>query len=594
MKRRMFIALLILASFIFLLIGKLLSIQVLAAEHYSSGNINLLQRSVLQRSKQLILQDGRGNFYDRSLQPLTGQWRTGLAVLPDQLKLKDSGGRQGELSKILRTTPEQWNGFVKRLNRPAFWSESGSAVPYSLGPEQIKRIESLQIPGVVILPVQIRYSGSGAASQLIGFTGQDPKRVAELYPTLISAGKLSLSSRLGASGLEKTFDSFLQGAGPISLAYYTGADDTPLKGLSTRMIGLGNPFYPLKIVTTLDLSIQEKVERIMDRYGLQKGAVVVLDAANADVIAMASRPAFDPNHVKPQDNSWANMALKAITPGSVFKTVITAAALEEGVVKRDETFFCGGELGKYGFSCWKKGGHGRLGFEEAYAQSCNIVFAKVAERLTAQQLSSYAAKLGITVPVGWSSDSVISGKSFRQFDSEEEGRLFDERTDSQDEGVIVQTAIGQRDVRITPLQGANLVVTLLHHGVVFRPRVVKEIRYANGLTKMRFEEQTLRGGKPAVSMMTARQILSDMELTVDHGTAQMLGTAKWNLAGKTGTAQTLDEGRREKVNQWFTGFGPVESPRYAISVAALNLSPGSGPIVLNIVRDVMNVLAEER
>lgn len=585
--------LLMLASFILLLIGKLLSIQVLAAEHYAAGNVNLIQRSVLQRSKQLILQDGRGNFYDRHLQPLTGRWRSGLAVLPDQINQQANSRKQGELFKILHTTPERWSSFVGKLNRPAFWNEPGSSIPYSLTSEQEERIESLHIPGVVILPVQIRYSGTAAkASQLIGFTGEDPQRIAALYPTKLSAGKLSLSSPLGSSGLEKTFDSFLQGAGPISLAYYTGADDALLRGLSTRLVGLGNPFYPLKMVTTLDLSIQEKVEQIMDRYGLRKGAVVILDASNADVIAMASRPTFDPNHVNLQEGGWANLALKAITPGSVFKTVVSAAALEEGVVKQDETFFCGGELGKYGFSCWKKGGHGWIRFDEAYAQSCNIVFANVAERLTAQQLSSYATKLGVGIPIGWSSDSVIPGKSFHQLDSEEGGQLFDARTDSQDEGVLVQTSIGQRDVRMTPLQGANLVVTLLHHGVVRRPRVVKEIRYANGLTKMTFDEQTLQGDKPAISAMTARMILSDMELTVDHGTGQMLRTTKWNLAGKTGTAQTAD-GRQQKVNQWFTGFGPVESPKYAISVAALNVSPEAGPIALKIVRDVMNVLAEE-
>src|SRR5690606_15537971 len=113
--------------------------------------------------------------------------------------------------------------------------------------------------------------------------------------------------------------------------------------------------------------------------------------------------------------------------GSIFKIVVAAAALEYGVAAPREKFVCNGEYGKYGFSCWKKDGHGHLTFEEAFAASCNITFAELAKRLTAEQLQHTANMLGIGRPIGW--ESVVStnrsaGEVFRQFDAEEAGRVF--------------------------------------------------------------------------------------------------------------------------------------------------------------------------
>jgi len=343
------------------------------------------------------------------------------------------------------------------------------------------------------------------------------------------------------------------------------------------------------VTTTLDLRVQRGVESLLDRFGIRQGAVVVLDAENADVIAMASRPDYDPYDVDPEDGRWNNRALKAIAPGSVFKTVVAAAALEEGVARPDETFHCDGTLGQYGFTCWLKSGHGHLTFEEAFAESCNIVFAQVVRRLTGAQVQSYAQKLGLIGKIGWAEGE--GAARWEQFDAEEVGRTFVGDRPSEDDGVLVQTAIGQRDVRITPLQAANMVVTLLNGGEVASPRVVKDVRYRNGAIVRSFPERTLVERGEGISGRTGKRITRWMEEVVEFGTGVSLQSAKWKLAGKSGTAETTYAGK-PAVNQWFVGFGPAERPRYAVAVVAENVPENDMNRAVAVFRGVMDMLAE--
>lgn len=243
----------------------------------------------------------------------------------------------------------------------------------------------------------------------------------------------------------------------------------------------------------------------MDILKIRDGAAVVQEVEQGDIVAMASRPNYDPTSVDLASKSWSNYALKATAPGSIFKTIVAAAALDLGVVNSTETFTCEGALGKYGFTCWRKEGHGPLTLEQGFAQSCNIVFAKVMQRLTAAQLESFAHKLGVLDEVGWTgkTDAKIL---LHQLDSEEAGQLFGAHTPHDDEGVLMQTAIGQRDVMMTPLQASNMIVTLLHNGKGYSPRVVQEIRYQTDRVMEEFEPQTLKDKEGYVSASTSRTL----------------------------------------------------------------------------------------
>jgi cell division protein FtsI/penicillin-binding protein 2 len=588
LKRRLFITLLCIVFGLSALIGRLFWIQTVDSPSFSGREVDLTRRSVIQREKGIELDSGRGDFYDRHMNPITGDWIEVLTVFP--VKDADQKDRQNMLrmAKILNVSFDQWMAFMDGLKEPGIWSPPGKKQPVRLSVQQAAAISSLRIPGIKVMTYRLRYPEHFAARHVIGFIGQDPKKIEEHFADGLNKGYLTLQSQIGASGLEKTFERFLQGIGGTSISYFTDAKHRSLPGLDTRWVKPTNPFYPLKAITTIDLPVQKKIEAYLDKTRFPKGAVVVLDVKNADVLAMASRPDFDPHHIDLHQGHWNNKALKAAVPGSVFKTVVAAAALEEKVVSPDEVFECTGALGKYGFTCWLKEGHGKITFREAFAVSCNITFAKVIQRLDADLLEKYAHRLGLGHKVGWTGTAAPGGGVLRQWDGEDTGQLFASATLRQDAGVLVQTSIGQRDVRMTPLQAANMVVALLNQGELLSPRAVKEIRYQNGQLMLSFPELKLSGESP-ISKETALLLSDWMEEVVTRGTGKALQKAKWELAGKSGTAEVAPG----MVNQWFVGYGPSNDPRYAVAVMVENVPDHSNNFAIEAFRDVMDILASE-
>nr|WP_255654752.1 penicillin-binding transpeptidase domain-containing protein [Cohnella sp. REN36] len=355
----------------------------------------------------------------------------------------------------------------------------------------------------------------------------------------------------------------------------TDAARRPLAGLGLRVFSPSNPHYPLRVNTTIDLSIQRAVEDVLRKHGIREGAAVVLDAANADVLAMVSLPAFDPNRIGAPNTDEANRALIAVPPGSIFKTVTLAAALEAGVTTLEERFRCTGDYGRYGLHCWREHGHGVLTVEQAFAESCNVVFAALAERLDPRQLQETADKMGLGRQIGWSASSFVDGKPLRLLEEEQAGAVFASLEAGKDGGVRTGTGIGQRDVRVTPLQAANLAVTLLHGGRVQAPRLVNEIRYADGGLFARLPEQDAPSKYGGIQPQTAAALRKAMRLVVTDGTAEhALQDAGWALAGKSGTAE-LGDGKPARNDHWFVGYGPADGKaRYAVSILLENQPAG--------------------
>ncbi len=590
-KRRIFLALLCLVIGLSVIMGRLFWIQAVSARSYSGQGIDLVRNSVLQRQRALVLDSGRGQFYDRNLEPLTGKHIKALVGFPIKGEYQGSDSELTRLSSILGISRAAWSKFTSQLTEPRLWSVHGEEKPSPLTPDQVRSIRELNLSNVKVIDYVDRYPANMIAQQLIGFIGQNPERIASAFGTELESGQLRLTSEIGGAGLEKSFEPWLQGIGETSLSFFTDGAQRPLSGLDARLFSPDNGYYPLKVMTTLDLSLQRNIEALMDRLHIHQGAAVVLDASQADILAMASRPSFDPEHVDPEQSNWRNQAVKAIPPGSIMKTVVAAAALEEGVVTDEETFDCKGALGKYGFTCWKKHGHGSLTLEEAFAESCNIAFAKVMQRLNSEQLESYARKLGLLTQVGWS--GAAGAQHFmRQLDGEEAGQLFALTTPREDEGVLMQTAIGQRDALVSPLQAANLIVTLLHGGVVHEPRVVQEVRYRTDRVMDRFPEKKLITKGEGISASTSRKLIKWMRAVVEEGTGTELQGAQWLLAGKSGTAQ-VNTGKHETVNQWFIGYGPAEDPQYAVSVVIENVDAEAANQVIPLFKGIMDLLAEQ-
>jgi cell division protein FtsI/penicillin-binding protein 2 len=422
-----------------------------------------------------------------------------------------------------------------------------------------------------VMPYNVRYEEEGIARHVIGYIGKNPEYIRRAFADEMEEGTLTEDSIIGASGIEKTFQPFLHGLGPTVVSYFVNSLGYPLRGLQIRYTQPENPFYPLSVITTLDYDIQQAVEQVMDEVGIEDGAAVVLDADNSDILAMVSRPNFDPDQVDPNRGNWSNRAVQQMVPGSIFKTVIAAAALEKGLYQPDDVFNdATGSLGKYKLNSWKKGGHGKVTFEQAYAESCNVCFAEIAMKLTAKDMEEYSRKLGLLEKAGWRTESLYHIPSFSQLDGEQSGQLFADESIREDEGVRVQTSIGQRDVRITPLQAANMVVTLLQKGQRYEPRLVKRIDYLNGTPFHSFPVHKKETGD-TLEPYTTYLLQHWMRSVVTQGTGKALQDATWELAGKSGTAQ-IRVGGKDLNNQWFIGYGPVHAPRYAVAVVAQKVS----------------------
>ncbi|MED4585591.1 penicillin-binding protein 2 [Brevibacillus choshinensis] len=566
LKRRHFLVLLGMTLVWIGLIARLWWIQLGAPHRFTKRGIDLVKNAVKQRQQSIMLHSGRGDIRDRNGYAFTGEEHRALILFPLARGSLEGTDGLARVAEVVSQPKERLAEIMEKAKAPLFLRKDDGRLVV-ITERQAEQINALAIPGIVALAVTERYRQEEVAKHVIGFINQNPDLVQSLYPDEWESGKMNADSTIGASGLERSFDRFLQGVEPSILSYYVDGQGKPLRGLDIRYSKQDNEYYPLSLTTTLDVSIQRSMERIADEVGLKQGSIVVLDAQTGDVRSMVSRPIYDQTRVDVTTDYWKNRAAKQLPPGSIFKTVVAAAALAEGVVLPTDRFTCTGEYGKYHFSCWKKDGHGSVTMEEAYAQSCNIAFAQIANRVGGEKLEEYARRLGLSEQVGHVTSHLFKLDGFKQVDGEERGAIFSQGVSRQDEGVLIQTAIGQRDVRVTPLQAANMVVSILRGGQPLQVRLVHEINYRNGQAFYQFPMQTLP--VQGIDYVTANKLRKMMRKVVTDGTGLALSGAPWEVAGKTGTAQT--GGDNQSLNHlWFIGYAPFDQPRYAICVVAEN------------------------
>lgn len=576
MNRRAFIILIFLTLLIFGIMFRLAWIQIFATRAFSDKKVDLVTRAVEQRREKIILDSGRGNIFDRNGTPLLGKEVTGLAVFPTAKSQLKKAGKMEKLIGIIGGSKEEFNQQLGKMKHADFWrDDKGKILP--LDDEKIKKINELNIVGLMALPVIERYEKDQLARQTIGYIGYKE-----------NVGKIT--EKVGIAGLEESFQPFLNSIGEKSVSFFVDGRGRPLYGLNVKKQEQKDAFYPLSIKTTLDASMQRVAEEAFQANGIQEGAGVILDVSTRKVLAMVSRPEFTPENEETRKNAQLfqkgleNHGIQRMSPGSVFKIVVAAAALEEGIVKPGDRFHCNEHYGKFGFTCWKEGGHGDITFEEAFAQSCNITFAEVAKKVGSKKIIEYAQRLGVSETLGWKKDSFQKLGAFRQFSREQKGQIFTSQSPQNDEGVLIQTAIGQRDVQITPLAAAAMVAMIAGDGKAQEVRVVDSIHYKNESTFYTFEDHSLSDAllKPE----TLKVLKKFMRGVVEKGTAQSLKNLPWKVAGKTGTAQIGDL----KYNLWFVGYAPAEKPRYAIAVVSQNLSNSNNQLILKVTGDIIQGL----
>ncbi|MFD2333729.1 peptidoglycan D,D-transpeptidase FtsI family protein [Cohnella sp. GCM10020058] len=590
---RIFKIMIVLAAIFGVMEARLAWVQLGGGGRSENAVAGLSKQAYLQHSDPLELDSGRGQFVDRDGRPLTGRTIRALAAYPTGGMPRGSDSRLQVLADTLGANAQQVGAWLEDVREPLVWKgKTGTVV--ALTETQERQIGALRLTGVAVVPYVDRYGaeqGRGQALQAIGYTAQDPARLTKLYAKELAAGKARTTDPIGEAGLELSLDRLIRGIGSTFAVATTDGARRPLAGIGMRISGPANPHYPLQVRTTIDADVQRAAEATLKKHGIKEGAVVVLDVEHADILGMVSLPAFEPAQIGMAGTDERNHALIAVPPGSVFKTVTLAAALEAGVTTLDETFRCAGSYGRYGLNCWLHGGHGVLTVKEAYAQSCNVVFAALAERLDPALLAETADKLGLGRQIGWQIGSFVDGKPLRLLEEEQPGAIFATPEAGKDGGVRTGTGIGQRDVRVTPLQAANLVVTLLHGGRVQAPRIATEIRYADGGLLANMPARGAPSEFGSIKPATAAALREAMRAVVTEGTAeQALGSNEWPLAGKSGTAELA--GKRPTLNdQWFVGYGPAKGrPRYAVSVLLENRTAGVRNAAPAVFGDIMDAL----
>lgn len=349
----------------------------------------------------------------------------------------------------------------------------------------------------------------------------------------------------GVAGVEAAMDEVLYAEGYSYTALFTS--DAARRALSGYGIAFEGSAVPVEkgIALSLDREIQEICEEVADDK-VERGVILVQDVKSGQICAWVSRPTYDPLRVEEyleQGDAMLNKALQAYCCGSVFKIIVTAAALEAGIELPQE-YECTGSfvVGEHSLSCAKTEGHGVVDATAAFAQSCNPYFCHLATLVGAQGVLDMAKKFGLgqAMDFGYGITSVA-------------GRL-PSLQDLSAQAALANFAIGQGDLQVTPLQILEIGATMANGGVR-QPMQLWE----------KTEEKT--AAVRVVSEDTAAQIGEMMVASTQGGSGTPAAASVYRSAVKTSSAETgIYENGNQILHTWVTGYYPYEEPQYAIAV----------------------------
>jgi penicillin-binding protein 2 len=454
-------------------------------------------------------------------------------------------------------------------------------VAHDIDRDALARVEARlwALGGVLTQVTPVRgYRYGSSAAHLLGWLGEvGPEQLREKEFQSYRLGDV-----IGRGGIERLLDADLRGR-PGGRNLLVDAH-----GKELQLLSLVDPQPGRNVVLTLDHALQEAAEAALDREQ-KTGAVVALDPRTGEVLALASRPAFDPNGfatgidpeiwrgltsdpVKP----LMNRALQGqYPPGSTYKVITAIAGLEEKLVDEHTEVHCGGSfrLGRRTYRCWKKEGHGVVDLHKAIVQSCDVYFYKLGLELGVNRLAYYARSLGLGartgIELGGEMPGLVPTKEWRQL---HDGTPWVD-------GDTVSVSIGQGANLWTPLQLAAAYAAIANGGTRYRTHLLRRIEEPDGTVVRSFEPEI--EAEVPVSVQTLALVRSGLAGVVSepHGTGAIMRNLPGGVlaAGKTGTAQvvgmaagervdTEDLARQYRDHAWFVTYAPAESPRIVVAV----------------------------
>lgn len=509
------------------IIGKVFYIQV-----FQYQKLNKLASSLWSRN--LPITADRGLILDRNGKVLASNiTTTSLYLVPNQIKNKEEVAQS--LAQILDVSYEEMYKHVSKKTSIERVHPEGRQLSFEIADE----LNKLNYDGVYLLKESKRYYPYGnLLSHVLGYVGIDNQ---------------------GLSGLELEYDDVLTGS-VGAIKYYSDALGNKLEMAEEYV----EPINGNNVTLTIDLDLQIAVERELDnaqaKYNPEHILAVAMDPNTGEVLAMASRPNYDPNEYQTytQEVLARNLPIWMMyEPGSTMKITTLAAAINEGVVNLfEDTYYDSGSVNVDGATihCWKAGGHGAQTFLNVVENSCNPGFVELGFRLGKEKLFEYIKNLG------------FGEKTGIDLNGEAKGILFD--LDKVGNVELATTAFGQ-GVSVTPIQQITSVSAIVNGGTLYKPYIVKSTENSKGdiLTSVSPTEV-----RTVITKETSEMVRYALEGVVANGSGRNAYIENYRIGGKTGTAQKVNNGTYMVGNYIlsFIGFMPADKPEIVVYVAIDN------------------------
>ena len=458
------------------------------------------------------------------------------------------------------------------------------------------------LPGLRINVEPIRnYAHRDFASHILGYLGEVSKD--ELKTLKFS--RYDPGDMIGKNGIEKIYESNLRGTKGYKEV------EVDVSGRELKALRKLSPKTGNSLLLTLDSRVQRKLEALMNQVSDKhtvKGSAVVMKVQSGEIIAMVSKPSFDPNLfasgvsrkkwnslLRDDKNPLQNRSIDGqYPPASTYKVVTAYAGLSEKIIKPEDTIFCPGHfrLGKRDYRCWKKSGHGKMNLHDALVQSCDVYFYTLGHRLGIDSLAKYAKKLGLGELTGIG----LKGEKSGLVPSKQWKKKI--KNIPWYPGETISASIGQGYNLVTPLQSVNMISAIASNGFLVRPYIVKRIEDSNGKLIKEFYPKVRRniGIDPAILKIIKeglRGVVHDA-----HGTGHRARLKNITVSGKTGTAQVIGMKDSDEINPedkipyqyrdhaWFVAFAPYDKPEVSVSVIIEHGGHG-GDVAAPIARQVL-------
>jgi len=602
--RRVLAAALVLGIAAFVPVGlRLYHLMIRDFDYYSAKALN-------NQTRGTAVTAHRGDILDRNMNVLATS-TTVENVYLDPHELKQSKADISDISRVLGEILDKDPAWIaeQAADTRKRYKQVGTKIDETAAGKIRDYINEKGIAGIHLEPTSQRvYPYESLAAQVIGFTN---------------------ASNDGCEGVEAAYDGFLSGkTGRVVTTKGNNEMDMPYSYENYLSARQGN-----SVILTLDATVQKCLEKQMQaaiaRYDVQNGAFgLVMNCKTGEILAMATLGSYDPNRYLEladsktaarveslrgtQDYSealsaarlkqWRNRVLSdGYEPGSTFKVLTMAAALDCGAIDLNTSFHCSGSEQIPGraqrLHCWRSAGHGAEKTPQALQNSCNIAFAHIALKLGGERFYEYVEKFGILEKTGID----LAGES--------KGVFFDKAlvtdTDKWGTASLTSGSFGQT-FKITPLQLVRAIASVVNGGILLEPYIVSEIVDPEGNTVMQAEPTAVRRTISQQTSDTMRELIASV---VSEGTAKNARVAGFSIGGKTGTSEKIDvfdeNGQRvqDKIVS-FVGIAPMDDPEYIVLAAldtpsrqtGIYISGGvmAAPTVGAVLGDILPYLGVER